>query len=405
MTRMPFSRWLVVTFVLAVPFMGQLSGVVSQRSLYADAGKAERGRITGPSWRISSGVAPVTGPPAAAIDHRGRVHVIWTEQSISRGERATIQYSYYNGVRWSKPQKIASPLAHQHEPQDCAVVTDAGNRVHVVWSEWYQRGGHYLRFDGREWSVDQPVSPEFLGNVALAADSKGSLFMTFVGAVEDRLSWHGLISPHESKREILEIPHYATLRDGRWSVLGKLDGAAAPQFGVSAIAVGADEKVHVLYERGTASQPSGIEYAVVYPRATAEVKLTTREAYRPSIAVDKGGVAHCAWGDVDVSYCQIERGLVKNRVDNLVPYGRAPAIVADASGRVHLACLLIDEGRIGYMIRSNDRWTAMVKMGNNADMAPALVADQHGNGYAFWVQDNKLYGHLMKAGDTVRRSR
>jgi len=284
-------------------------------------------------------------------------------------------------------------------------VTDAGNRVHVVWSEWYQRGGHYLRFDGREWSVDQPVSPEFLGNVALAADSKGSLFMTFVGAVEGRLSWHSLISPHESKREILEILHYATLRDGRWSVLGKLDGAAAPQFGDSAIAVGADEKVHVLYERGTAYQASGIEYTVVYPTATAGAKLTTREAYRPSIAVDNGGIVHCAWGDVGVSYCQIEHGLVKNRVDNLVPYGRAPAIVADVGGRVHLACLLIDEGRIGYMIRSNNRWTAMVKMGNNADMAPALVADQHGNGYAFWVQDNKLYGHLMKAGDTVLRSR
>jgi len=121
--------------------------------------------------------------------------------------------------------------------------------------------------------------------------------------------------------------------------------------------------------------------------------------------VDNGGVVHCAWGDVGVSYCQIEHGLVKNRVDNLVPYGRAPAIIADASGRVHLACLLIDEERIGYMYRSDDRWTTLVKIGNRADMPPALVADQNRNGYVFWVEENKLYGQFMKAGGTALRPR
>lgn len=405
MNKNHFRRCSVVILALSVGVVTSSPGAHRRRALHAHHTESLPGVRT---WQISSTNAVVNDRPSVAVDpNNNKIHLIWSEQPVNEDETKTvIQYSSFDGVRWSNPHIIAPSLANLHTPHDYAIVTDADSKIHVVWSEWYKQGGHYLVSNGTEWGASQAVSPTFKGKVALGRDSNGRAYMTFLAAVPGKLTWHGILSPHERPRETVYVLQYAMLGDGNWSVLGELNGAADGDFGASAIAVAPDDKIHILYEKSLGSEPPSIKYALVWAGRQTEMTLTSAGKYSPAIAVGKSGVVHCAWGDVGVSYCEIENGRIKDRIDGLVPDGRAPVLATESSGNVFLACLLIDEGRIGYLIKKNGKWGTMIKVGKKVGytsneatapaIGPALIADRNGNPYLFWVEDGKLYARLMR---------
>jgi hypothetical protein len=186
---------------LLVDAAGWLRLTFRDTDVYFEAARADQAR------GVSAWSAPfrVSGDQVAyfsraAVDSRGRLHLVFTENAISNAcnicYRLFYRHSDDNGLTWSAPVAISLPDTGSAKPQ---ISIDGADNVHVVWEAG--RGGSYGQLDGRTqvmyaasrdrgdtWSAPVALSGAASQgkNITLAARGDGTLLVVWLAVPADR---------------------------------------------------------------------------------------------------------------------------------------------------------------------------------------------------------------------------
>lgn len=247
----------------------------------------------GTAWnepvRVGQGIE--ASLPASACDPSGNVHVVWCD-GFGVGYWMSIRYRKHDGASWGPIQSLNDDAYDSWNP---AIAADGWGRVHVVWADF--RDGneevYYKQFDGTSWGPDVRLTnaPQYSRFPSIAVDSQGVVHVVWV---DNR--YGGWVLCHKR------------LNQSGWSP----DTVLAPSYcNHSAIAVGPDDAVHVVWD-GTPDE-------VYYKQRDGSgwgptVQLTSAAGVSryPSVAADVSGNVHVAWFDDcdgnDEIYCRIREG-------------------------------------------------------------------------------------------------
>ncbi|RMG40829.1 MAG: exo-alpha-sialidase [Planctomycetota bacterium] len=158
------------------------------RRLPAEAIAPARNRFGGAAWSTYT-IVPLASPepdiwmPQIAVDAKGRLWVIWSEQvgrsADKSGNWDLYARSLYQNT-WGPLVRLTSdpmPDINHH------VTVDADGRIHVVWQAHPKQNGdvQYAVFDGESWSDPLPVTDDEASDwfPRVAVDGNGTAWIAF----------------------------------------------------------------------------------------------------------------------------------------------------------------------------------------------------------------------------------
>lgn len=340
-----------------------------------------------PETRITENEAVSSAPPNnckyLAIDLENNVHIVWLDD---RDRNFEIYHRAKVGEIWLPEERLTFSAGTSARPN---LALDASGLLHLVWNDDTEGNMEiYHRYlIGGAWSRETRVTY-----------TSGESFASSITAVADTL--HLVYT--ETLDSLTQIA-YRAFRNFAWSNAVYLTNEKSGKRLVPSIDSGPDGSLHVAWWDSRADSQSSngkIFYRCMSAGCWLEEELVsdpTRNAMRPSIAVDDSGYVHVAWIDASGSYEQIH---YRRRTRS----GWEPEIALTSGSSTHyhpsidafgnVAVLAYWDNSISEfnsevfsMRRKNGIWNApeRVSHGNGSSDLCCLLSQRNGNLHIAWV--------------------
>jgi hypothetical protein len=247
--------------------------------------------------------------PALTSDRSGNLIAVWSQASSSNDLSTSLYAATQIRDRWSQPTEIMSSSAggaatgatSTNKAEQPAMIIDAQDRVHLVWSGGTDSAIFYSRAYGRDaasltgWSVLEtlPVPASLSSSPTIAMDGSGTLYVAYAVPFNENRGIYLTQSADNGATWSAPIKAFDAA-GASWN------SADQPKLAYQANA----GTMHLIWLRATA--PGGVEsQAIYYARSTDKgktwsepVKLVEGMIDWPRIAVTGSGLMHIVWNQL-----------------------------------------------------------------------------------------------------------
>jgi hypothetical protein len=288
----------------------------------APASQAESALAWSPPLVIASDSARSNWESSIAVDSEGNLHIAYA----ARGDEVGIYHvaSTDNGATWSQPVRISQPLdVLESSLSGVKLIADGADRLHVVWqantSEGFGQSANYARSTdgGQTWSSPFQLGYRQTGDFYIGYPSIAS------------------VGPEE-----LDVIYVAGANKGRWERISRDGGSTwgEPQHiipemeGINGYVIpvvdGAGQKHLIINMRPTTTQAVGIYYSswdgIQWSPAVrlADSGPMAETAHFAAASVRLGNEIHVVWNQVrggEIWHMQGTIGNVKPLVVKALP--------------------------------------------------------------------------------------
>jgi len=311
------------------------------------------------------------------------------------------------GTGWSVPVEV--PSATGEVRWALSLATDDAGRLHMVWTEetmpGYFRGSiFYALWDGQAWTAPvrlSTYSSELAQWPAIAVDARGIIHVVYVG--NERLYY-----TYTYAGGTPWVP-------ASWSIprdIGGMEPVSWPD-----LAIDSDDQLHVVWSAGTvadifysSSTDGGKEWSSpVQLSDSSEV-----EDLRPQLAIGRPGEIHLVWTERALKEGTILGSLYRRSLDggnswspaSNIREGQANwmGIAADVRGNVHVICHYTGEERQQngqvhqWSSDGGSSWSAPVVLPkpkttgwSGSDAIPGMVVDSAGHLHVVIGEGSRVY--------------
>ncbi|NLG50569.1 MAG: hypothetical protein GX552_10710, partial [Chloroflexi bacterium] len=310
-------------------------------------------------------------------DEDGNIHMVWIGRADGNGRLYYARRSAA-GV-WEGPDVVSQGAIWWDRP---ALAIDNEGTLHLVWSYNWNEITYLQKPRGGDWSA-----PKSLGvgeQPSLAVDSAGRVHLIYFGMPAS-------------------ITYLNLDTEGNWSeerILGD-------SIGRSALVVGPDDTVHVLFMRVSETGQLEICHTMcrpgskwTEPRAVCSNPSTSSESITMALGPD--GKLHAFWIESGTGY-YATRDLAgqwskKQRIQQ--DLGSADMVV-DGAGVVHLVCATNGGGALTYRWGSGDGvWSDPVSVRDHGKAAsgrrPDLCLDRDNRLHLAWHSEIPIDGSTLR---------
>jgi len=335
---------------------------------------------------VSSGAATLSksGARSLAVDSRGCVHLVW---AASDGQ---VHYRCREAGSWGSIQRVDTAAGTSHKP---AIAVDSADQIHVVWADSRDNNSeiYYRSSDGVSWGPEQrlTVAASVSTDPAVAIDSRDNIYVVWQDSRLDSRSPDIYSKRYNgSNWEPEQVINTGTL------------GSALPS-----IAIDAQDNAHVVwYEDGGWYDPNVLIYRKFDGTAWGEPETIAlvMDLWSPVIVADLSGRLHVAWHDARTSnqegsyevYCRTFDGSAwgpEYRLTNAVGISRNAALVATPDGGAHVFWSDARWGdyEIYHSSYDGSGWSLngrLTQASGNSNM-PSAASDGAGTIHLVWQDD------------------